>query len=307
MEIMLTTYKHKGLSWVDLESPTADEVKKIMQKYNISPLVADELLRSTIRPRVDVYGNFIYLILHFPLFDLSRKRSVAGEIDFIIGKNFLITAHYRSIAPLHEIAKMFEVGMLVSEKRLAKNPGQLVFFIAKHLYDFTLRQLDHIHSKISAIEENIFTGKEKEMVKEISYAQGDILEFKRSIHSHGGVLNSLKFAGEKFFSSDFAYYVNDMIRELNQVENLVENSKETIELLQDTNNSLLSNRTNEIMQTLTVLAFATFPLVFLSQLFGMNVRNIPFTSARGGFWILILIMIFPTVGVLAFLKRKKWL
>ena len=304
---MITTYKHKGLSWIDMESPTADEVKKIMQKYNISPLVADELLRSTIRPRVDVYGNFIYLILHFPLFDLSRKMSAAGEIDFIIGKNFLITTYYKSIAPLHEIAKMFEVGMLVSEKRLAKNPGQLMFFIVKHLYDFTLRQLDHIHSKISAIEENIFTGKEKEMVREISYAQGDILEFKRSIHAHGEVLNSLRFAGEKFFSPDFARYVNDMIKELKQVENLVENSKETIELLQNTNNSVLSNRTNEIIQTLTILAFATFPLVFLSQLFGMNVENMPFTRARGGFWILTFIMIFLTVGVLAFFKRKKWL
>ncbi|MEK9183766.1 MAG: magnesium transporter CorA family protein [Patescibacteria group bacterium] len=307
METMLTTYKHKGLSWVDLESPTAEEVKKIMQKYDISPVVADELLRPTIRPRVDIHNNFIYLILHFPFFDLSRKMSIAGEIDFIIGKNFLITAHYRSIAPLYELAKMFEVGMLVNENRLTKNPGQLMFFILRHLYDFTLRQLDHIHLKISAIEENIFMGKEKEMVREISYAQGDILEFKRAIHAHKVVLNSLKFAGEKFFNSDFTHYAKSMIIELEQVENLVQNSKETIKLLQETNNSLLSNRTNEIMKTLTVLAFVTFPLVFLSQLFGMNVENMPLTSVRGGFWILILIMIFPTIGVLAFFKRKKWL
>lgn len=304
---MLTVYKHKGLAWVDMESPTADEVKTIMQKYSISPLAADELLRSTIRPKLDIYGNFIYLILHFPFFDLSRKMSVAGEIDFIVGKNFLITTHYRSLAPLHEIAKMFEVGMLINERRLTKNPGQLLFFIIRHLYDFTLRQLDHVHSRISAIEENIFTGKEKEMVREISYAQGDILEFKRSLHAHGGVLSSLKFAGEKFFGEDFGVYVNNIMRELEQVENLVENSKETIELLQSTNNSLLSNKMNEIMKTLTVLAFATFPLVFLSQLFGMNVENMPIANANGGFWILIFIMIFSTAGVLAFFKRKKWL
>lgn len=307
MRAMITTYKYKGLSWVDLESPDAEEVKKIMQKYDISPMVADELLRSTIRPRVDVYSNFIYLILHFPFFDLSRKMSVAGEIDFIIGKNFLITTHYRSIAPLHELAKMFEVGMLTGEKRLKNSPGQLMFFIIRHLYDFTLRQLDHIQLNISAIGENIFMGKEKEMVKEISYAQGDILEFKRSLHAHDGVLKSLKSAGEKFFGHDFAVYVNNITRELEQVENLVQNSKETIELLQETNNSLLSNKTNEIMKTLTVLAFATFPLVFLSQLFGMNVENMPLVGAKGGFWILILIMAFSTIGVIAFFKRKKWL
>ena len=304
---MFTIYKYKGLSWVDLESPTAEEVKKVMQKYGISPVVADELLRSTIRPKVDTYNNFIYLILHFPFFDLSRKMSTVGEIDFIIGKSFLITTHYMSIAPLHELSKMFEVGMLSDKERLTKNPGQLMFFIVRHLYDFTLRQLDHIHLKISAIEENIFMEKEKEMVKEISYVQGDILEFKRAIHAHKMVLNSLKFAGEKFFNPDFTHYAKSMIIELEQVENLVQNSKETIKLLQETNNSLLSNKTNEIMKTLTVLAFATFPLVFLSQLFGMNVENMPLTGARGGFWILILIMIFSTVGVLTFFKRKKWL
>src|SRR3972149_2879317 len=280
---MITTRKYKSLTWVDLESPVVEDVKILMREYNIPPIVADELLKPTIRPRADIHGNIIYLILHFPIYDISRKVSEPCEVDFILGKNLIITAHYKSIIPLHELVKIFEVGILLKENHFAKSVGRLTFLITKKLYDYALRQLGHLHNKIVEIEEKIFTGQEKEMVKEISYVQRDVLEFQRAIHAHGSVLKSLYETDPKITGKDFPHYLNGILAELARVERPRDSSKETIELLRDTNDSLLSSKTNEIMKTLTVMAFVTFPAMFLATLFSMNTRWLPVVGIPGVF------------------------
>ena len=304
---MITTRKYKSLTWVDLESPVVEDVKILMREYNIPPIVADELLKPTIRPRADIHGNIIYLILHFPIYDISRKVSEPCEVDFILGKNFIITAHYKSIIPLHELVKIFEVGILLKENHFAKSVGRLTFLIAKKLYDYALRQLEHIHNKISEIEERMFTNQEKEMVKEISYVQRDTLEFQRAIHAHGSVLKSLYETDPKITGKDFTHYLNSMLSELARVENLLDSSKETIELLRDTNDSLLSSKTNEVMKTLTVMAFVTFPAMFLATLFSMNTRWLPIVGVPGDFWIVLFLMLAGAFTAFTFFKRKKWI
>jgi len=304
---MITTHKYKTLTWVDLESPVVEDIKILMQEYGVPPIVADELLKPTIRPKADVYDNIVYLILHFPVYDISRKVSEPCEVDFILGKNFIITAHYKSIIPLHELVKIFEVSILLKENHFAKSVGRLMFLIAKKLYDYALRQLEHIHNKISEIEERIFTGQEKEMVKEISYVQRDVLEFQRAIHAHGSVLKSLYETDPKITGKDFTHYLNGMLAELARVENLLDSSKETIELLRDTNDSLLSSKTNEVMKTLTVMAFVTFPAMFLATLFSMNTRWLPIVGVPGDFWIVLILMLAGAFTAFTFFKRKKWI
>lgn len=305
---MISTYKHKNLTWIDLESPTPDEVKSLMRKYSIHPLVAEELLKPTLRPKVDVYKNFIYLILHFPIFEHDRKTSISYEIDFVIGKNFLITAHYKTITPLYEITKIFEVGSMLGEDHFTKNTGVLVFFIIRQLYEFALRQLDHIQLKIDGIEENMFKDYEQEMVEVISCVRRDVLDFQRSIYSHESILSSLGRAGEKFFGSDFIHYTNNMAGELIRIKSLLENCKATIESLQATNDSLLTDKTNDIMRILTVMAFATFPLMLFAALFGMsNMVSMPIVGAKGDFWIILGMMLIAACAMFFFFKRKKWL
>jgi magnesium transporter len=279
-----------------------------MQEYSIHPLVAEELLKTTLRARVDVYQNLIYLIMHFPIFEPSRKTSMSCEIDFIIGKDFLITAHYRTITPLHEIIKMFEVGSLIDKENLAKNPGVIAFFVLRHLYEYALRQLDHIQLKIDEIEENIFKGREKEMVEIISITRRDVLDFQRAIYAHESILGSFTTVGEKFFGPNFIHYTNVIMGELSRVKSLLENCKATIESLQNTNDSLLTDKVNDIMRVLTIIAFVTFPLMLFAALFGMsNMVSMPIVGTKGDFWIIVGLMLISAFVLLWYFRRKKWL
>jgi magnesium transporter len=305
---MLTNYKHKSLIWIDLENPTQDEVKSLMQKYSIHPMVAEELLKPTVRPRMEIYKDFIYLILHFPVFDHNQKTSISHEIDFIMGKNFLITAHYKEISFFHEITRLFEVGSLLKEDNLAKNSGVLAFFVIRQLYEFAVRQLDHIQLKINDIEENIFKGREKEMVAYISYLRRDTLDFERAIYGHESILNSFKIAGEKFYGKDFVHYANGILGDLSRVKILLQNCVDSVEALHDTNDSLLSDKVNDIMRTLTIVSFITFPLMLFAALFGMSdMISMPIVGKSGDWWIVLGLMLTCVVLMFIVFKRKRWI
>ena len=307
---MLSTFKYKKLTWVNLESPTSEEVKTVIKKYSVHPLVADELLQPTIRPKVDSYKNFIYLILHFPVFDPIAKTSESREIDFIIGKNFLITSHYKNIPPLYELIKIFEADAILMDTDMAKNTGVLIFYIMRRMYDFSLRQLDHIQLNIGNIEAKIFSSKfgfEYGMVQEISYSGRDTLDFKRIIQSHKEVLESLEREGIKFLGASFSHYANNIIGDYYKVWNMLESHKETIESLKNTHDSMLTHRTNDIMKTLTIMAFITFPLAVFTSLFGMNTKYLPIVGTKGDFWIVVTIMLLSTLVMFKYFKHKKWI
>lgn len=307
---MISTFKHKKITWLDLESPTADEVKSVMQKYSIHPLVAEELLRPTLKPKIDAYKDIIYLILHFPIFSHTQKEYMNVEIDFIIGKNFLITAHYNTIPTLIEMAKVFEADSMLGENNLTKHTGTLFFYIIRQLYNFSTSQIDHIQNRIFEIEDKMFDktkGSQYKLVRQISHVRIDILNFRRIIHPHKEVFTSLEHQGGKFLGPDFPLYLSNMIGEYYKLWNTVGSFRETIKSLQETTDSLLSHRSNEIMKVLTVMAFITFPLMLVTSMFGMNTKILPIAGMPGDFWIIMGLMAIATIGFFYFFKRKKWL
>ncbi len=304
---MITTIKHNNISWVNIESPTSKEVMEIADEFHIHPLVAEELTSPTVRSKVDIYQDCLYLILHFPIYDPVSQTSVSQEVDFVIGKNFLVTSEYLCFEPLKEFINDAQKQEDLKNKYFGEHPGFLVFHILKELYEFSLRQSDHIHVKISRIEEHIFKGEEKEMVKKISLIKRDILDFRRAIYPHDTVLKSFEEHGKEFFGKNFVPYLSAINGELAKVRNITESNKETIEALQETNESLLSNRTNEIMKNLTIMAFITFPLALFSNIFSMNTLFTPIVGHKFDFWIIVGIMVTAVISMLVLFEKKKWL
>ncbi len=299
---MISIAKYKKLTWINLESPTSEDIKLLVTKYKVHPIAAEELLKPTIRSRVDSYKNFIFFVFHFPIYNTVTHVSASTEIDFIIGKNIIVTTHYKTITPLHEMIKKFEAESVLRENNTAESTEMLMFNILRRLYIFSLRQIDHIQEKIDLIEEKIFSknvGPEHEMVEEISLAKRDVLDFRRVIRPHRDVLKSLEIAGNKLLDKEFSNYINNIIGDYFRIWNLLENHKETMDSLQDSHDSLLSHKTNEIMRTLTIISFITFPLMIISSIFGMNTDT--------NFWFIVGIMALATTIMFLFFKYKKWL
>ena len=306
--LMITRYQHKNVTWVDLESPTSDEVREIMRKYHIHPIVAEELLHPTLKPRVEFYeNNFIYLILHFPAFKHTHATQQNQEVDFIIGHNFIITTHYDTIDPLHKFSKVFEVDSILDKSGIGNHAGYIIYFMIKKLYGALEHELEYITDALKEIEDQVLKGREKEMVIELSGISRDLLSFKQAVSPHGDVLASFDPAGRQFFGNNFQHYLKNIVSEYYRVQNGIEANLDSLRELRETNNSLLSTKQNEIMKVLTIMAFITFPLSLIASIFGMNTRFLPIVGLPYDFWIIIGIMTVALISFFTFFKYRHWL
>ncbi|MCW9054778.1 MAG: magnesium transporter CorA family protein [Candidatus Pacebacteria bacterium] len=304
---MISVYKHKHLTWVDVESPTSDEVRELMETYKVDPLIAEELLLPTLKPRVEVYPNFIYLILHFPAFRHTHTGDPNQEVDFIIGKDFIITTRYDSIDPLHKFSKVFEVNSVLDRSDIGEHAGYLFFYMLRKLYKSIEHELEYITDSLEIIEEDIFEGKEKEMVVALSNVSRDLLNLKQALNPHHEVLSSFSDAGKVFFGESFGKHINSIMGEYYRIKNQVSVNLDTLHELRETNNSLLSTKQNEVMKVLTIMAFVTFPLSLIASIFGMNTAYIPIVGGPHDFWIVLSIMGVATFFMFVFFKRNRWL
>lgn len=304
---MISRYTYKDLVWVDVQSPTQEEVRSLMEEFSIHPLAADELLVPTLRPKVDLYPNFIYLILHFPVISHKHDGGNELEIDFIVGEKFLITTHYDLIDPLHEFSKVFEVNSILEKANIGNHAGFILFYIMRELYKMLDFELDHINHDFGDIEAKIFNGKERDMVNSISHLNRDLLNFKQILRPHKEVLESFEIAGTKFFGQDFSYYLHTIAGEYYKISNILDGHRETLLELRDTNDSLLTTKTNDTMKTLTTLSFVIFPLSLIAGIFGMNTTSIPIIGQPNDFLIVMGMMAFGVFIMFIFFKYKKWI
>lgn len=301
----MATLYGKDFIWTHLKKPTEDDVLEIAKNRNVHPLVADELLRTTFRPKVEQYDGHLYLILHFPTYN-THDSGYGNEIDFVIGKDFLITTQYVRMAALEEFVHMCE-----TDKRKAKqyllSPGKLVYHLISHLLADSLLDLEKMDKKIVALSTRIFRDHHHEYVEDISLLRKEILDFRRAILPQQSVLESLEEKGKLFFGEDMYLYFSRISGDHLRLWHILENHKETVEALHETNQSLLSLRTAQITKNLTIMAFVTFPLMLLTSLFGMNTKILPIAGSPYDFWIILAIMGAGIAGMFLFFKWKKWI
>lgn len=302
---MQQRYDHDGLVWIDLESPTRSEVRDITNEFELDALIAEELLLPTARPRIEHHDSVLYIILHFPALRHTHKSS-EQEIDFVVGKKFIITTRYDTIDPLHNFSKVFEVNSMLDKSTLGDHAGFIFYFMMKKLYSAVEYEVEHVRASLHHIEQQIFEGKEKEMVEAISVAARDLLNLRQAIEPHRDVLQTLENEGKTVFGNDFTPYLRALTNEYYRVHNHIMRHTESIHELRETNNSLITTKQNEVMKTLTLMAFVTFPLSLVATIFGMN-TSLPIVGHQYDFWIVIGGMSTGMVFMFIFFKYKKWL
>ncbi len=302
---MRSTHEHNGILWIDLESPTRDEVQEVVEQFGISPIVAEDLLLPSARPRVEFFDAHAYVILHFPALRHSHK-TLEQEVDFVVGHDFLITVRYDAIDPLHKFSKVFEVNSILNKSAIGDHAGYLFFYMMKKLYRAVEYEVEHVRHHLSMIETRIFSGEEVRMVEEISQSARDLLNLRQTIEPHREILHTVESEGAQLFGDDFAPYLRALSNEYYRVHNHIMRNTESLHELRETNNSLLSTKENETMRVLTIMAFLTFPLSLVVSILETNTVYNPIRGLPYDFWIILgVVVVLGSVMVLYF-KHRKW-
>lgn len=309
MEDKVQQIKFNRFNWINIINPGAKEIDFLRDNFDFHPLDFEDCLSPVQRPKLDRYNHYLFLVLTFPFFETKNRHVIASEVDFFIGPNYLITINDGKLNPLINLFRQCQVNDYLREKYLDNGVISLLYEILNKLQLYCYPMLDHIHDDIDKLETKIFSGDEKQMVKEILIIKRNIVNFRKIMQAHKNIVKKLISSSDKYFISKASVvYLANILEQTKDIWDILEGQKETIEALHKTNESLISFRLNDIMKTLTIFSVIVFPLTLLAAIFGMNITSgMPFIREDNGFWLVIGIMLIGCLGMLWFFKKKKWL
>lgn len=304
--------KAKNLTWIDIQNPTIKDVKFLKDNFNFHPLVLEEIIPPASRTKVENYnyGDYLFIIFHIPFLNRKERKIEALELDVIISKTHVITNHYHSILPLKAL---FDQCNLYEEARaeyMNIGSGYLLYYIMERIFESVFPKLEFLEDEIDEVEDQIFKGKEREMVYEISMLKRAVIDFRRIVESQRAFTQFLTGEGKVFFGEKLQPYFYVIVGSYNKIVDILQTQKETIEALESTNQGLLSTKINEVMRVLTAFSAVTLPLSLIANIFGMNL-DLPIhggeAAAEPGFWIVMALMISSAGALYMFFKHKRWI
>jgi magnesium transporter len=296
-----------GIRWLDLERPRESDREWLEKEFGFHPLAIEDVASRNQRPKLDAYDDYLFLVLHFGVFDKVAGRLLTVELDVFVGPDFVITL---PDGPLPPIAAMFERYRLNDELResvFSKGPGYLLYKIVDTAVDASFPQLRRMGEKLDRLEDDIFEGRSAEIVRDISNAKQEIINFRRIVRPMRAVLRDLERTKQRYLNEELDIYFDDITDAAERIWDLLENYKEVVEGLEDSNESVLSHQLNASLRVLTAFSVALLPLTLLASVFGMNV---PLPGQPGSaieFWLILAVMIGTLGGVLFFFRKRGFL
>jgi len=295
-----------GLSWIHLDAPTLAEVELLAERFGWHPLDLEDVLSRRQRPKVDEYPDYLFGILHFPVYDKSIQRLNAAELDFFVGNGYLVTLPGVELLPVTRLFARCHEEEELRDQLFSKGSGYLLYHILDDLFDYCFPILDKIGHKLDSVEDDMFEERAEDVVRDLSNVKQEIISYRKIIKPERSTLRTLERQVERFLPEDLELYFDDIVDASERIWDLLDNYKEVVEALEQTNESVISHRQNDVLRVLTVVTVILLPLTLITGIFGMNV-HFPGFESSAAFWVIAGFMLGLAVGLTAFFRIKRWL
>ena len=190
----------RKLTWFYIEKPTSKEVEFLAQRFHFHPLDLDDVLSRIQRPKIDEYEDYLFMVLHFPVFDKQNRITRPSEMDIFIGENYVVTVHCSGdLKPLAKFFQECETDKESRERYLGRSSGFLLYHILDRMVSSCFPILDKLTQNIDDIEDIILTKPVPETVREISLIRRDLISFRRVVHPQIAVIETLEREEYPFF------------------------------------------------------------------------------------------------------------
>ncbi len=297
-----------GLTWVHLDAPNQQEAEALAERFGWHALDVEDVLSKRQRPKIDDYAEegYLFAVLHFPVYDKAIGRLNSGELDVFIGPDYLVTLPAVELLPVTRLFRRCYEDREFCDQLFSKGSGRLLYEVLDDLFDYCFPILDKIGHKLDTIEDDVFEGRSEEVVRDISNVKQEIISYRKIIKPERPTLRLLERHVERFLPEELELYFDDIVDASERIWDLLDNYKEVVEAIEDTNESVISHRQNRVLQILTIFSVVLLPLTLISGIFGMNVKFPGYGSAEA-FWIIFGAMFATIVSMVAFFRYKRWL
>ncbi|MCB0828360.1 MAG: magnesium transporter CorA family protein [Solirubrobacterales bacterium] len=302
-----------GLRWINIEQPSGTERAWLEEHFDFHALDLEDVLSRNQRPKIDQYPEYLFLVLHVPVFDRNVGRLGAGELDLFVGPDFVVTLPNQPVPPVEYLFERCRADRSLREKLFSRGSGYLMYRLVDDSFDYCFPMLRKVGNKLDALEDEIFEGRSEDVVRDISNAKQEIINFRKVIRPQRPVLRDLEKVKSRYLATDLdlEIYFDDIVDAHERIWDMLENYKEVIVALEETNESMLSHKVNDSLRVLTAITVIVLPLTLIASIFGMNIGlpggGDPVSSSDSSFWVVIGIMVLILVGMTAFFRSRRWL
>ncbi|HOV12554.1 MAG TPA: magnesium transporter CorA family protein [Bacteroidales bacterium] len=303
---MIETIKFSTFNWIHILNPSEENFDYLIENYNFHPLDIEDCRSKVQRPKIDIYDDYYFLILHFPSFDKANRFLDTKEVKIFWGKDFIIT-----IGNSHWIVKKFfntvkENLEAFKQELSAETSDALLYEIMERLMKDTLSLVGRIGSEVDQINYGLFNDKSQKIIEKISVTRKNVILLDTSFRPQVRVFHKFESGEIKGFAEEMEEYWGNILDYYQKLWDMIEDYKELIEGLSKTYDSLQTNKINEIIKMLTLISTVMLPMTFIASVYGMNV-GLPFQNQPAAFVIVTAIMLGVLILFLWFFIRKKWL
>ena len=295
-----------GLTWAHLDRPDSRSAHALAERFGWHELDVEDVLSKRQRPKVDEYPEYLFGVLHFPVYDKTIQRLNAAELDFFLGPDYLVTLPNVELLPVTRLFHRCEEDERVREDLLAKGSGRLLYEVLDDLFDYCFPILDKIGHKLDSVEDDMFERRAEDVVRDLSNVKQEIISYRKIIKPERTTLRQLERRVERFLPEELDLYFDDIVDAAERIWDLLDNYKEVVEGLESTNESVISHRQNDVLRVLTVFSAILLPLTLVASVFGMNV-SFPGEGTETAFWVVVGAIVSIGAGLLGFFRWKRWL
>ncbi len=298
-----------GLRWVNIERPGALERTWLETHFDFHALDLEDVLSRNQRPKIDVYDDYLFIVLHFPVFDPAARRLGTGELDLFVGPGYVVTIPNQPLQPVEYLFERCRAKEELREQLFMRGSGYLLYRLVDDSFDYCFPMLRKIGNKLDALEDDIFEGhRSQEVVRDISNVKQEIINFRKVIRPQRPVLRDLEKVKQRYLATDLdlEIYFDDIVDAHERIWDMLENYKEVVVALEETNEAVISHRLNDILRVLTSISVVILPLTLIASIMGMN-SWVPFEHNESGFFFVLAVMATILIGLVLYFRRQRWL
>ncbi len=295
----------KGLLWVDFTGEPPESCEPILlEVFHFHPLAVEDAIHQTHTPKLDDRGDYLYIVLG--ALEYQDNTLVPHELDVFLGKNYVVTHHDDPIQALDEVWEACRR----DARHIKSGPDHLLYRIADYVVAGTMDIVEQVDEKIDGLEDEILGKPTPAVLEQLFALKRILLSMRRTIVHQREVLNKLARDDYRIIDAQDRVFFRDVYDHLVRLQDLNESMRDLVSGALDIYLSVINNRMNDVMKTLTAVTTLFMPISFIAGFFGMNffqpTANLLVWTSRPAFYIMLSITIAVPVGMFLWMRRRTW-
>ena len=293
------------VTWINIDSLHQVEIlEKLGECYGFHPLVLEDILNTDQRPKMEDYGEYLYIVLRILNYNDKSGEIESEQISLILGPNFIISFQEKEGTFFNPVRERIRNG----KGRIRKmGPDYLAYALLDLIVDNYFVIMEKLGEKIEFLEEELVTQPGPETLQTIHHLKREMIFFRKAVWPLREVIGSLERGESPLIKGTSRVYLRDVYDHTIQVIDTIETFRDMVSGMLDIYLSSISNRLNAVMKVLTIIATIFMPLTFIAGIYGMNFKYMPELEWRWGYPVVWFAVVLISVSMLIYFKRKRWL